>query len=503
MKPPGLFAGHRRHLLGWILCCAMVQAAALATAAIATRNVFVALHAESDSAALSILSVGLAGACAAVMQVIFRNLAEHLGQDYAKDVRLCLFDHASRSDQNDLNQRRMGYHILRFTGDLTALTGWPGLGLPRLAQTAILLPASSAVLIYLDPHFVWVAICAILPSALWVAFTQGQLLRAYHHLRKHRARLAADVTERLPIAPKLTALGRRKVERSILVRRASEVMDAARACRRISEIRKSIPDLSAAFAACAIMLLGSLQGLPASTIAAALAALGLMIRPMRNVTSATDQAAKYSAAHGNLARALNRPLAPMRGKKTHLRQKPLSVEIVQSNGPSLKLRAGQSAVVSAPLMDDIENALTGNSVTRDFSLKLCGKDVSALTPGSLRRSVGVVTETPLILKGSLRRAVTLGLHPRPSDEAILNAAERAGLENVLAEIGGLDFRLTERGANLDVHHRLTISILRVALQSPGLVLVRSGLLLGKELKANTDATQLVLPTGPNDFRWST
>ncbi|WP_372572229.1 ABC transporter transmembrane domain-containing protein [Ruegeria jejuensis] len=477
MKPPRLFAAQRGRLLGWIICSTLVQAAAFAAVAIATRNVFIAHHAGTGLPVFYILSVSLAGACAALMQLIFRNLAEHLGQDYARDIRLSLFDHASRSDQKDLDQRRMGYHILRFTGDLTALTGWPGLGLPRLVQAAILLPASTAVLIYLNVQFVWVALCVILPSALWLALTQRKLLNAHRHLRKHRARLAADVTERLPVAPKLAAMGRRKVERNILDRRATEVMQSARFCRRISETRKSIPDLSAAFAASAIMLLGSLNGLPTSTIAAALAALGLMIRPLRNLMSSTDQAAKFCAAHSNLTRALQRPLAAKSSRKARLRRKPHSIEITPVEGPTLKLAAGESAVIPASLMDEIENVLTGNSVTKDFSLKLGGKDVAELTPGSLRRSVGVVTENPLILKGSLRRAITLGLRPRPSDASILQAAEKLGLKDTLSEIGGLDFRLTERGTNVKAGHRLAISILRLVLQQPGLILVKDAALL--------------------------
>ncbi len=470
MTPPGLLEGQRRRLFVWLLFATLSQATAFAAVAIATRTVFVALHAGSDLPVLPITVIGVAGLCGALMQLIFRTLAERLGQTYAKDVRLRLFDHASRSDQRDLDQRRMGYHVLRFTGDLSALQDWPGLGLPRLIQAAVLLPAATAVLIYLDQRFVWVAVCAILPSAFWAALTQRKLLDAHRKLRKLRARLAADVTERLPIAPRLSVLGRRHIEMRSLDRRADRVADAACARRGLSEVRKAVPEFSTAIAASLITMIGGTGGLSAGTIAAGLAALGLMIRPLRNAMTASDHAAKYRAAYNNLSRALNRPLAASRSAKAHLRKEPVSVEITTTHGPELKICPGEQAVISSTLMDQIEIALLGNASPGDMSLKLDGRDISELTPGSLRRSVGILTDQPLILKGSLRRALTLGLKERPSDEQIIKVAESVALQDVVQEIGGLDFKLTERGANLTTDQRISLSCLRLILQKPGLIL---------------------------------
>ncbi|MBO9447383.1 ABC transporter ATP-binding protein [Ruegeria sp. R14_0] len=473
MTPPGLFEGQRRRLFIWILFATLTQATAFAAVAIATRTAFVALHAGSDLPALPIAIVGSAGMCGALMQLAFRTLAERLGQNYAKDVRLSLFDHASRSDQRDLDQKRMGYHVLRFTGDLSAMKDWPGLGLPRLVQAAVLLPTATAVLIYLDQRFVWVAFCAVLPTAFWAALTQRKLLNAHQQQRKLRAQLAADISERLPIAPRLSALGRRKIEMKSLGRRAERVADASCARRSLSEVRKAIPEFSAAIAASLILVIGGTGGMSAGTIAAALAALGLMIRPLRNAVNSSDHAAKFRVAHNNLLRALNRPLAEPRSSKMHLRREPLSLEVTLQHGSEMKVLPGESAVISNTLMERIEFVLLGNAALGDLSLKLNGKEASQLTPGSLRRSVGVLTDQPLILKGSLRRALTLGLRRRPSDEQITMAAKNANLQNVISDIGGLGFSLAERGANLSAKQRLHISSLRLILQEPSVILVRS------------------------------
>lgn len=490
MTPPPVFDGQRRRLLGWIIAATLAQAAALAAAAIATRAVFTELHAGTDLPLVPILAVGCAGICAALMQLTFRNYAEHLGQDYAKDIRLTLFEHASRSDQSDLDKRRLGYHVLRFTGDLSALTGWPGLGLPRLVQAAILLPAATAVLIYLDPRFLWAAICAILPGTLWAAATHHKLVAAHRTLRQRRARLAADITERLPIAPKLTALGRRRTELRILEARAAKLIEAARSRRHVTEIRKAIPEVSAAIAASLVMMIGGLGDLPAGTVAAALAALALSIRPLRNVMSSSDRAAGFQAAHDKLKKALNRPIATPENQEAKLPAGPLSVEISPSCGPAISVAPGEVATISADLMDQIEAALTGGANLDEVTLRLNDADVAELTPGSLRRSVGVLTENPLILKGSLRRALTLGLRPRPDDDRIFEAIDNAGLDEVIATIGGLDAKLAERGANLSPQQRLAISTVRLAMQRPGLVLMRSKPLAMADEPACSGATRL-------------
>ncbi|MCB1977291.1 MAG: ABC transporter ATP-binding protein, partial [Nitrosomonas sp.] len=77
---------------------------------------------------------------------LFRRFGEILGQSYARDVRIALFDHASRMWPRDLAARRAGYLSLRFVGDLTALKDWPGRGLPLLVEGVVMLPAAVVIL---------------------------------------------------------------------------------------------------------------------------------------------------------------------------------------------------------------------------------------------------------------------------------------------------------------------------------------------------------------------
>ncbi|MCR9085691.1 MAG: ABC transporter ATP-binding protein/permease [Rhodobacteraceae bacterium] len=471
MTPPGLFDGRRRALFAALVALAVAQAAALAAAAIATRAAFGALHSGADlpTGPISVLCVAMLSAAAT--QFGFRSLAEELGQDYAKDIRLKLFEHASRSAQSDLDRRRQGFHILRFTGDLAALKDWPGLGLPLLVQAAILLPAATAVLVYLNPSYGWVGLGMTVPSVLCLILSHGTLFQAHRTLRRKRADLAADMTERLPIAPRLAALGRRRTELRQLERSATRVAAAAQRRRQVSELLVAIPDVSTAIAASLIIAIGSLEGLPAATVAAALAALALTARPLRNIMSSSNRAAGFSAAHSKLKAALQRPTAEGCQRHVRLKKGPLSVEIAPPTGPAIRVDPGGAAVLPKAMIDDVAAVLTGTSANSDYAVRLNGEDACTLTPGTLRRLVGTVTDSPLLLKGSLRRALTLGLSRRPTDEELHHTAETAGLNGAIESLGGLDLRIAERGRNLTFEDRVMISLLRICLQKPGLILV--------------------------------
>ena len=448
MTPPGLFDGRRRALFAARVALAVALAAALAAAAIATRAAFAALHSGAELPAGPIGMLCVAMLSAAGTQFGFRSLAEELGQAYAKDIRLRLFEHASLSAQSVLDRRRQGFHVLRFTGDLAALKDWPGLGLPLLIQAAVLLPAATGVLIYLNPSYGWVGLGMTVPSALCLILTHGELCQTHRSLRRKRAGLAADMTERLPIAPRLAALGRRRTALRQLERSAARVAEAAQKRRQVSELLKAIPDVSMAGAASLIIAIGSLEGLPAATVAAALAALALTARPLRNVMSSSNRAAGFSAAHSKLKAALQRPTVQGHQRQIRLKKGPPSVEITPANGPAIRVDAGGAAVLPKAMVDEIAAILTGTSENPDYAVSLNGEDARTLTPGSLRRLVGTVTDGPPLLKGSLRRALTLGLSRRPSDVDLFRAAETAGLSGAIEALGGLDLRIVDRGRYL-------------------------------------------------------
>lgn len=96
---------------------------------------------------------------------------------------------------------------------------------------------------------------------------------------------------------------------------------------------------------------------------------------------------------------------------------------------------------------------------------------ATLTLAERRRTIGLVGPRAPLLAGSLRRALTLGLRPRPADEAILGAANAHGLQPLLARLGGLDGAVAEGGRNLSAGELRRLLLARAALAAPRLLLI--------------------------------
>lgn len=469
MTPPRIMDQKRWAIFAWLAVLALIQAMALAGVAIATRVVFATLHGQSTLGLPLIAALGAAGLITALAQYAMSVKAEQMGQDYAGAVRAALFEHASRTDQSTQTKRRFGYQLLRFTGDLSALKNWPCQGVPRLIQAVVLLPASAGVLWVLHPSFGQIGLGLIIGSMAFLTYGFFQLSHVHKRLRKRRAKLAADMAERVPIAPQLAAFGRRSTELRHLSGQVSLVAEAAVDARKRASVLSLMPEALAALAACLMLWVGASEGVAPANLAAALAALGLAVRPLQNAASALNQAASFRVAFANLSRALARPTLAQPKVTKRLKARDVVVEIQSDGVAPIRLGKGETACVPKEVMRDLVPILSGAQAGPKGLIAFNGEDLTGLSPGSLRRNVAIVTDDPVLLKASLRKNLTLALSKRPEDAQIKARIDAAGLDQALDALGGLDRSVAERGADLNRYERETVSILRAAISQPALV----------------------------------
>ncbi len=482
MTPPKIATPRRVRLIAILIVIALSQALAAALAAFATRWLFMAMDQRVPLPVMALCAMAGAALFIALVRVLFRRLGERLGQDYACDVRLALFDHASRMSPTDLAARRVGYLTLRFVGDLTALKDWPARGLPMLVEGAVMAPAMVAILFVLNPVFGLIGLVLAVLSLMALLAGASGLMRAHRAVRSRRALLAADMAERLPIAPELAALGRRSLELRLIRRRAVQLTQVAQARVTRGEAMRALPDALSGLAAAAVIWWGATSALQTGTIAAGLAVLALAARPLRDLMGVTDRAGAFRAAHAKLASALARPIATetshdgvARSLRLPLGALGLDVQNVDTgNGALASIALAPGGWADLPTGTDTDRlfrAISGLDPVGAGEIRLNGQPVEHLSRGSLRRSVSRIDAHPIVLKGSLRRALTLGLSDRPDDRTILARLRKAGLMAVLDRLGGLDSRLTEGARTLSVQARVDLSVLRAALGQPGLLLI--------------------------------
>jgi ABC-type multidrug transport system fused ATPase/permease subunit len=100
-----------------------------------------------------------------------------------------------------------------------------------------------------------------------------------------------------------------------------------------------------------------------------------------------------------------------------------------------------------------------------------GADVRTVDPASLRREVAVVSDDAFLFSASLRDNIAYA-RPEAGDDAVLAAAERAGLGELLAGLpDGLDTLVGERGLTLSGGQRQRVAIARALLAEPRILVL--------------------------------
>lgn len=478
MALPAIFNRDRGRRLAAIAALVLFQGCAAGGAAFATRALFAAMHGSDALPPAALAALVAAGAAIALTRVAARVLGERLGQDYAREVRAALFDRAARMPARAVAERRAGYMSLRFVGDMTAFRNWIGLGIPRLVAGAILIPATLVILVLLDPVFGLVVLPVIGVTLLCSLAGGRRLVGLQRTLRQRRARIAADMAERMPLAPHLDRLGRRGKELALLDKRTDALIRAALRHRRLAETLRALPELAGGLAAALLILAGYAQGVPPAGIAAALATMGLLLGPLRDLGGVLNHRAAYRAAAIKAEAALARKTRDLYRGGRAVGQGPIDVTfegVALPSGRTLDMHIDGGAEISLPLdaldCQAVGDALLGLDDLPRGRILLSGVDLRDLSRGSLRRGVLRIGTSPEILQGSLRRVLLMGVTRRIGDPALADLAASVGLGPALARLGGLDGTVREGGGNLTRAERVSLCIARAHLIRPRLVIV--------------------------------
>ena len=505
---PRIAAGRRLRGVAKVVLLALLQAAAAAVAAIATRAVFSAFSEAGGEVPVGALwAIALSGCGIALFRWLGGIVAERLGHEYAAALRLRLFRHIARLPARDHARRRIGGMSLRFVGDLSAVRLWVSQGLSRLLAALIVIPLIIAVLYFIQPIFAVLLGLPLLAGLLVMAGAGGSLLACHRRLRSLRASLAADVAERLPLAPQLRLLGRLDTESEVIARRSRLLTDAGVARQRRALLLRVLPDVVGGVAAALILFECLALDLPAADAAAGLAGLGLVLQPLRDLASCWDRYCAWYTARKRCEALLAERRLP--GQRTSAERPGAAavVRIVQRRTGvvhEFRIAAGEVVALSGGAgvgKSTLLRQIAGIERPRSGRIEVDG--MSAVRNAGA--GVALVGSDAPILSGSLRRVLTMGVSARPPDAEVIEVARGFGLGGLLARAGGLDQRIADAGRNLSVGERRRILLVRAVLSSPRLLLLdkpeqdlgaEAGQLLEELIERLAGVTTLVVTAEP-------
>ncbi len=105
------------------------------------------------------------------------------------------------------------------------------------------------------------------------------------------------------------------------------------------------------------------------------------------------------------------------------------------------------------------------------SILIDGKDIKKLTLDSVRRNIGIVQQDVFLFVGTIRDNILYG-RPDATEEEMIEAARRANIHDYIMTLEhGYDTEIGERGVKLSGGQKQRLSIARVFLKDPALLIL--------------------------------
>jgi ABC-type multidrug transport system fused ATPase/permease subunit len=487
---PKLVAGTRRWTLALLIANGIGQAAMAAATALLAKAAFDRLAKGGTQASVDALlpyAGGLAGAALVIgfLRARERGDAERLGQSYAHDIRVAMYRQLSSLAPRALQTRAQGTVMLRFVGDLRAIGQWVSLGLSRLLVGGTFAVGAFTALIFISPALAG-AVALVLVVGLTLAFFTGRAMRERaRKARRERARLSANVNEKVASIGVVQLFGQTRRERRRIVRQSNALATAMVARARLVGRLRGITEGTTMMATVAVLLVGAQEigagRASAGSVVAALSILGLLVNPLRDLGRVHElwhnSAVSMEKVHDflqtpNLVRVKPGapPLEPGPGRLEFdgVRVGPslISVSAV-ANPRSLVALVGPNGAGKSTLLALAARLLDpdGGRVLLDWqNLSFCSRS-------SIRRAVsGVGPDFPL-LRGSVDKNLRYRWPDAPEEE-LEKVRRMCGLDAVLRELpNGAQTRVIEGGKNLSAGQRQRIALARSLLGDPRVLLL--------------------------------
>ncbi|MEM9277581.1 MAG: ABC transporter ATP-binding protein [Pseudomonadota bacterium] len=480
---PDILGEGRRAQIAAVSFAGVGEALVVGGAVFAMRDIFAALHGKESPPMVALTTLILAGFLVAIIRVFGRTQAERLGQSFAVSLRRNLYSHYARQSYSDLKKRRTGALSLRFVGDLSAVRGWVSLGLPRIVTACFVLPGAAVTLSLLNSELAMATVLPIVLTILAMGLLSTLVQPFHRKLRSKRAQIAISMMERAGIAPELDLMGRTPTEIKSLDEQGIKLSKLAIDRRKVYSALQMAPDTGAALTGVAILWTAFATQAPPAEAAAALAMIGILISPLRDLAGVWDKYCAWRVARAKCEAVFSIPVF----KRQFIEKSgPVEIEfdnvVLRNTSISTSILPGEKILVSG-------KSGVGKSTILDLAVGLERPDSGNVRfddSNKIPRTLSISANAP-VLQGSVRRALTLGAQQRPEDEIIEEAVDLYEFRPTLERLGGLSARIAESARTLSEGEQLKLHLIRAHLTKPNLIVIDTPLIFATKTFRNAIA----------------
>ncbi len=503
---------HRTRLLRFLVLTVVTAALAVATPVLAGRVVDAIVSGDDPSVVYRLTAlIAVIALLEAGLGLLTRWLSATIGEGLILDLRTAVFDHVQRMPVAFFTRTRTGALVSRLNNDVIGAQRAFSDTLSGVLGNLVTLLLTLGVMLGISWRITLLAL-VLLPVFVVPARRMGtRLARLEREAANHNSTMATQMTERFsaPGATLIKLFGRPDRESAEFAERAGRVRDIGVRTAMVQSVFVTALTLVSALALALVYGLGGAYALRGSLDAGAVVALALLLtRLYAPLTALASARVEFMSALVSFERVFEVldlvPLVQDPPDPVEVPPGPVSVELddVHFAYPSAD-RVSLASLEEVAQLDDRGGvevlhgvsfraepgqlvALVGSSgagkstiaalLPRLYdvdagSVRLGGVDVRRLSARAIRETVGMVTQDGHLFHESVRANLLLA-RPEVSEDELWDVLRRARLADLVASLpDGLDTVVGERGYRLSGGERQRLTIARVLLARPRVVVL--------------------------------
>ncbi|MEV7390370.1 MULTISPECIES: ABC transporter ATP-binding protein [unclassified Streptomyces] len=513
---------HRAGIIRFVLLGVATALLAVATPVLAGHVVdaIVSGHDTGTVVRLSLL-IALVAVAEAALGVLGRRLSATLGEGLILDLRTAVFDHVQRMPVAFFTRTRTGALVSRLNNDVIGAQRAFAGTLSGVVSNLVTLVLTLAVMLTLSWQITLLALVLLPVFVVPARRMGGRMARMQREAAALNADMGTRMTERFsaPGATLIKLFGRPEEESAEFTARAARVRDIGVRTATAQSVFMTALTLVSSLALALVYGLGGWFALRGTLAAGAVVSLALLLTrlyaPLTALAGARVEVMSALVSFERVFEVLDlKPLIEEKPDAREVPEGPVAVEfedvrfaypaadqvslasleevaVLDSRGGaevlhgiSFRAEPGQTVALvgsSGAGKSTIAQLLPRLYDVDEGTVRIGGADVRDLTAGSLRATLGMVTQDGHLFHDTVRANLLLA-RPAATDEELWEALGRARLDEVVRSLpDGLDTVVGERGYRLSGGERQRMTIAR-------LLLARQRVVILDEATAHLDNT---------------
>lgn len=413
-----------------------------------------------------------------------------------RDLRARIFEHIHRLSLGYFTKHEAGDVMSRVTNDMDTLAQVMGFGLLQVVQGGLLIVMIVWAMFSLSVPFALISLITLPFMFIVTRWFSAQARRAYRAARKELGSVNADLQENISAVREVQAFSREQEN--------IEQFEVSNAATRDANIRAQAftsalaPSLEAlGYISLAIVAgVGGYFILTGQDMFGTAISLGLIITFIAYVQQFNRPVQQISVLWTNIQSAIAgaERIFGLLDDNPDLTDKPDAIDMpmIEGNvkfekvwaeynpgepvlkGVDIEAKPGETIAIVGPTgagKTTIINLLPRFWDVSDGSLTIDGIDVRDVKRSSLRSQVGIVLQDSFLFSDTVMNNIRYG-KPDASDEEVMAAAKLARAHDFIERLpDGYETVLGERGSGLSQGQRQLLSIARVALIDPRILIL--------------------------------